>query len=40
VDDETAAAAQRVIDTWERLARGLRGKVQDAKAFDNSERRP
>jgi Protein of unknown function (DUF3102) len=36
VDDETAAAAQRVVDTWERQAGTQRGKVQDALAFDAS----
>jgi hypothetical protein len=30
-----ADAAERVAAAWERLARGLRGKVQDAKAFRN-----
>jgi Protein of unknown function (DUF3102) len=35
-DDEVADAAERVVAAWERLARGLRGKVQDAKAFDRS----
>jgi hypothetical protein len=38
VDDEVADAAERVVAAWGRLARDLRGKVQDAKAFDNHQR--
>jgi hypothetical protein len=40
VDDEVADAAERVVAAWERLARDLRGKVQDAKAFDRAPRPP
>jgi hypothetical protein len=35
VDNEVAGAAERVAAEWERQARELRGKVQDAQAFDS-----
>jgi hypothetical protein len=40
VDDEAADAAERVVAAWDRKARELRGKVQDAKAFDRAPRPP
>jgi Protein of unknown function (DUF3102) len=36
VDDEVADAAERVVAAWERPARELRGKVQDALAFEEA----
>jgi hypothetical protein len=35
-DDETADAAERVVAAWDRKARELRGKVQDALAFEEA----